>query len=231
MASLITMTEFYLYTQANFSVSTTKLELASEAVINYCECDFSLQTVTREKKRSALTIDQDLWVDFTVKPVVSVSRIALAWGSNTDNDTELGLTAMDLFNVEGYALLPFASVHACTSRMAKANIGVGYLTLGDEYVTVADYVGGVTAPLKVKEAVALLALEDHLVKEKWAAGDMSGGIIKSYSVGSYSQTIGSPYTGSFKLLGILGHGTPISQAAEAMLIAAGYEKGGVVGVL
>ena len=231
MPSLITMTEFQLYTQCSFSVTEAKLELATQAVIDYCGTDFSLQTVTREKKRSALTIDQDLWVDFTVKPIVSISRIALAWGNDTDNDTELSLDSMDLFTIEGYALIPFANVRACTSRMAKANMGVGFLTLGDEYITVSDYVGGVTAPLKVKEAIALLALEDHLVKEKWATGDMSGGIVKSYSVGSYSQTIGSPYTGSFKLLGILGHGTPISQSAEAMLIAAGYEKGGVVGVI
>jgi hypothetical protein len=231
MASLITMSEFQLYTQSSLSVSSTKLELASQAVVDYCECDFELQTVTREKKRSAMTADQDLWVDFYVKPVVTVSRIALAWGSNTDNETELSLNNMDLFAVEGYALIPFANVRACTSRIAKASMGVGFLTLGDEYITVVNYTGGVTAPLKVKEAVALLALEDHLVKEKWATGDMSGGIVKSYSVGSYSQTIGSPYTGSVKLLGTLGHGTPISEAAEKALIEAGYVKGGMVGVV
>jgi len=231
MASLITLSEFQLYTQSSLSVSTTKLELASDAVINYCEIDFSLQSITREKKRSRLTADQDLWVDFYVKPVVTVSRIALAWGADTDDESELDLDNMDLFTVEGYALIPFSNVTACASRIAKANVGVGFLTLGDEYITVANYTGGVTAPLKVKEAVALLALEDHLVKEKWATGDMSGGIVKSYSVGSYSQTIGSPYTGSVKLLGTLGHGTPISETAEKILIEAGYVKGGVVGVV
>jgi hypothetical protein len=225
------MAEFYLYTQSSLSVTSTKLELASDAVINYCETDFSLQSITREKKRSRLTADQDLWVDFYVKPVVTVSRIALAWGADTDDESELSLTNMDLFNTEGYCLIPFANVTACASRIARANIGVGFLTLGDEYITVVNYTGGVTAPRKVKEAVALLALEDHLVKEKWATGDMSGGIVKSYSVGSYSQTIGSPYTGSVKLLGTLGHGTSISEAAEKMLIEAGYAKGGMVGVV
>jgi len=230
MASLITMSEFSTLTQSNLSVSATKLELASQAVIDYCETDFSLQAITREKKRSRLTLDQDLWVDFYVKPVVSVSRIALAWGADTDDESELSLTNMDLFNTEGYALIPFANVTACASRIARANVGVGFLTLGDEYITVVNYTGGVTAPLKVKEAVALLALEDHLVKEKWAAGDMSGSV-KSYSVGSYSQTLGSTYTGSVKLLGTLGHGTAISETAEKMLIEAGYVKGGMVGVV
>lgn len=230
MPSLITQQEFFTLTQSNLSVSATKLELASRAVINYCETDFDLQTLTREKKRSKLTADQDLWVDFYIKPVVTVSRIALAWGSDTDNETELGLTNMDLFNTEGYALIPFANVSACASRIARASLGVGFLTLGDEYITVVNYVGGVTAPLKVREAVALLALEDHLVKEAWATGDMSGGIVKSYSVGSYSQTLGSPYRG-MELLGTLGHGTSISEAAEKALIEAGYVKGGMVGVV
>jgi hypothetical protein len=231
MATLITQAEFSTLTQSNFSVSSTKLELASRAVIDYCETDFSLQTITREKKRSSLTADQDLWVDFYIKPVVTVSRIALAWGADTDDESELSLTNMDLFTVEGYALIPFANVTACASRIARANVGVGWLTLGDEYITVVNYTGGITAPLKVKEAVALLALEDHLVKEKWATGDMTGGIVKSYSVGSYSQTIGSPYTMGVKMKGTLGHGTPISQAAEKILMEAGYAKGGMVGVV
>jgi len=231
MPSLITQQEFSTLTQSDFSVTTTKLELASRAVINYCETDFELQSITREKKRSRLTLDQDLWVDFYVKPVVSVSRIALAWGADTDDESELSLTNMDLFTTEGYCLIPFANVTACASRIARASLGVGFLTLGDEYITVVNYVGGVTAPLEVKEAVALLALEDHLVKTNWATGDMSGGIVKSYSVGSYSQTLGSPYTGSVKLLGTLGHGTPISESAEKKLIEAGYAKGGMVGVV
>lgn len=231
MASLITMTEFYAYTQCSFSVSTTKLEMASEKVQNYWGNDFGVQTVTREKKRSKLTTDQDLWIDFYVKPVVSVSRIALAWGNDTDNDTELTLDNMDLFNTEGYALIPLANVTACIARISRANMGVGWLTLGDEYVTVANYTGGATVPLAVKEAVALIALEDHLVKSNWATGDMSGGIVKSYSVGSYSQTIGSPWTMSTKIPGTLGHGTPISQMAEKILIEAGFVKGGCVGVV
>jgi hypothetical protein len=135
------------------------------------------------------------------------------------------------FTTEGYCLLPFANVRACASRIARANMGVGFLTLGDEYITVVNYVGGVTAPTKIKEAIALLALEDHLVKSNWATGDLSGGIVKSFSVGSYSQTTGSPYAGSIKMKGTLGHGTPISQAAEKILMEAGYVKGGMVGVV
>ena len=228
--TLITQSEFSLLTQTDFSVSSTKLSAASKAVQTYCGTDFGVQALTREKKRSKLTADQDLWVDFYIKPVVSVTRIALAWGNDTDNETELTLDNMDLFKPEGYALVPFGSVTACLSRISRANLGVGWLTLGDEYVTVSNYTGGAAVPDDVKEAIALLAWEDHLIKGKVGdSGDASAGVIKSYSIGAYSETKGATYEGSVKLPGTLGWGTTLSQKAEKLLIP--YVQGGCVGVL
>lgn len=228
--TLITQSEFSLYTQTSFSVSSTKLAVATAKVQAYCGTDFGVQTLTREKKRSRLTSDQDLWVDFYIKPVVSVSRIALAWGADTDDETELSTDNMDLFTVEGYALVPFANVTACVSRIARANVGVGWLTLGDEYITVSNYVGGASVPEDVKQAIALLAWEDHLVMDKIAdTGDPSAGVIKSFNIGAYSETKGASYEGATKLSGTLGWGTALAQKAEGLLIP--YAQGGCVGVV
>ena len=230
MAALITAAEFSLLTQTDFSITSTKLSVATAKAQAYCGTDFGVQAVTREKKRSSLTADQDLWVDFYIKPVVSVSRIALAWGADTDNETELSLDNMDLFKTEGYALVPFGNVQACRARIAKANVGVGWLTLGDEYVTVSNYIGGASVPDDVKEAIALLAWEDHLIKGKIGdSGDPGGGVVKSYSIGSYSETKGTTYEGAVKLSGTLGWGTTLSQEAEKLLLP--YVQGGCAGAV
>ena len=230
MTALISQQEFSTLTQTDFSVTPTKLNAATKAVQSYCGTDFGVQSVTREKKRSAMTADQDLWVDFYIKPVVSVSRIALAWGNDADNDTELTMDNMDLFTVEGYALVPFGNVQACLARIAKANLGIGWLTLGDEYITVSNYVGGAAVPDDVEEAIALLAWEDHIVKDKIGdSGDPGGGVVKSYSIGAYSETKGTTYEGAVKLPGTLGWGTALSQKAEKLLVP--YVQGGCGGVL
>jgi len=204
--------------------------VATAKVQAYCGTDFGVQTLTREKKRSSLTADQDLWVDFWIKPVVSVSRIALAWGADTDDETELSTDNMDLFTGAGYALVPFANVQACMARIARANVGVGWLTLGDEYITVSNYMGGAAVPQDVKQAIALLAWEDHLVMGKIGdSGDPSGGVIKSFSIGAYSETKGATYEGAVKLSGTLGWGTALSQKAEGLLIP--YVQGGCAGAV
>lgn len=230
MLSLITPYEFNLHTQTEFSISYTKLSTATAKVQDYCGTDFGVQTITREKRHSKMTLDQDLHVDFWIKPIVSVSRIALAWGADEDNETELTLSCMDLFELEGYALIPFAEMRACVGRTNLSSTGVGWMRMGDEYITVSDYVGGAAVPDPVKEAIALLAWEDHLVKDKIGdSGDPTAGVIKSYSIGQYSETKGATYKGGVELPGTLGWGTPLSAEAEKLLMS--YVQAGSAGVL
>lgn len=230
--SLITLGEFWCLTGTDFSVAGFEacyISPASDAVREYCGTDFGSQTIVREKQRSKLTLDQDLWVDFWIKPVTGVDRIALSWGSDTDNETELDLSCMDLFMPEGYALLPFVGVQACISRVNRANIGVGWMTTGDEYITVSDYYGGADVPDSVKKAVALLAWESYRVQADMISSGLMAGVVKSYSIGQYSQTSGSAYSGYVKLQGTLGWGTPLSEMAEKLLLP--FIQAGSVGVL
>jgi len=75
-----------------------------------------------------------------------------------------------------------------------------------------------------------LAWEDHLIKDKVSdSGDPGAGVVKSYSIGSYSETKGGTYEGAVKLPGTLGWGTALSQKAERLLIP--YVQGGCGGVL
>ena len=196
----------------------------SERVRKWCDNDFGVRSITDERRLSPMTLDQDLRVDFIVKPVVSVTSIDLVFGSSR---SELSLTDADLFQPEGYILIPFANVTVCQSRINRAGLGVGYLTLGDEYITESTYSGGAAVPLPVKEAVALLAWEDYLLKSsRGQTPDPNMGVIKSYSIGRYSETYGKVQEGSAKTLGTLGWGTMLGQKAEDILM--GYQHKGVM---
>jgi len=121
-------------------------------------------------------------------------------------------------------------MRACVGRVNLSSTGVGWLRVGDEYVTVSNYVGGSVVPDSVKEAVAVLAWEDHLVKGKIEdSGDPTAGVIKSYSIGQYSETKGATYVGAVKMSGMLGWGTPLSEKAEKLLML--YVQAGSAGVL
>jgi len=215
------MSEFWCLTGSSLSTAnflSCYLEPASDAVVEYIGETPGVQTITREKRRSKFTLDQDLWIDFWIKPVSSVSRIALAWGADTDNETELDLDCLDLFQVEGYALLPFASVQACAARVNRSDAGVGWLTLGSEYITVSNYIGGEILHNNIRKAIALIAQEDYLVRAGILTSGITAGPVKSYSIGQYSQTLGSAYSGYAKLAGTLGWGTPLSEMAEKLLL-------------
>jgi len=61
------------------------------------------------------------------------------------------------------------------------------------------------------------------------SGDPSGGVVKSYSIGAYSETKGATYEGAVKLPGTLGWGTALSQKAAGLLIP--YVQGGCAGAV
>ena len=115
-------------------------------------------------------------------------------------------------------MLPFFSVQACVSRINRANAGVGYLTMGDEYVTVSDYIGGEILATNIKKAIALIAQEAYLVQAGIATSGIVAGAVKSYAIGQYSQTLGAAYAGYVKLQGTLGWGTPLAEMAEKLLL-------------
>lgn len=226
-SSLITLDEFWTLTDTDLSVEgfmDKYLIPVSTKVQTWCDKDFGVQSITGERRLSPVTLDGDLRVDFIVKPVVAVTSIDLVFGSSS---SDLSLTNADLFRPEGYMLVPLGNVQACQSRILQAGVGVGYLTLGDEYITESTYSGGATVPLDVKQAVALLAWEDYLVKQSTKdSGNPSGGVVESYSIGRYSETYGKIAEGSVQTPGTLGWGTALGQQAEELLIP--YQHKGVM---
>ena len=232
-SSLITMAEFWLYTRTSLSVEgfeAAYLIPASEDVRKYCDTDFGVQTVTDERRLSPLTINKDLRVSFLVKPVSSVSVVYLVFGSTR---SELSISEADLFSTPGYLLIPFGSVTACVGRIPRAGVGgTGFLSMGDEYITESTYIGGGEIPVPVKQAVAYLAWEAYLMLGKIGdTGDPSSGSVKSYSIGSYSETKGRVYEGAIKLPGNLGWGTALSQRAEEKLVPYGRPGVEMLGIL
>ena len=230
--SLITQQEFWTLTDTELSVDdfmSKYLVPTSERVRKWCDNDFGVRSIVDERRLSPLTLDQDLRVDFIIKPVVSVASIHLVFGNSK---SELYLINSDLFQPEGYILIPFANVAVCQSRIIGPGPGVGYLTLGDEYITESTYSGGAAVPLPVKEAVALLAWEDYLLKSaQGQTPDPNMGVIKSYSVGRYSETYGKVQEGSVKTEGTLGWGTTLGQKAEGILMNYQHKGVMILGVL
>lgn len=231
-SSLITMAEFWLYTGSSLSeegFEAAYLVPASIDAQNYCDDKFGVRTITGEKKMSPLTLDQDLRIDFNVKPVSSVSSVSLVYGSN---ETELSIAEADLFQVPGYMLIPFGSASVCQARVLRSGLGIGYLTLGDEYITKSAYIGGEIVPVPVKQAVAYLAWEAYLVLGKIGdTADPSGGTVKSFSIGQYSETKGKVFEGTVKVDGTLGWGTGLSLKAEEKLLPYKKNRSVILGVL